>query len=61
MRLRRDTQPDQLPRLYDQLLAGDDTYITPLGSINYDRRGAYYDGTVPDKLPKLSFEPKTAP
>jgi ABC-type sugar transport system substrate-binding protein len=59
--LRQDTQPDQLPRLYDEMLAGDDTYITPLGSINYDRRGQYYDGTVPDKLPKLSFEPKTAP
>jgi ABC-type sugar transport system substrate-binding protein len=58
--LRQDTQPDQLPRLYDEFLAGDDTYVTPLGSINYDRRGAYYDGTVPDKLPKLSFVPKIA-
>lgn len=59
--LRQDTQLDQLPRIYDQLLAGDDTYITPLGSINYDRRGAYYDGTTPEKLPKLSFEPNIAP
>jgi ribose transport system substrate-binding protein len=57
-RLQKDSSLAELPRVYDELLAGDDTYVTPLGSISYATRDAYYDGTVPDKLPPLSFTPK---
>jgi len=59
-RLQRDTALEELPRVYDAFVAGDDTYVTPLGAISYATRNAYYDGTVPDKLPELSFTPNIA-
>lgn len=56
-RLSKDSSLEELPRVYDEMLAGDDTYVTPLGTISYDSRNTYFDGTVPEKLPELSFVP----
>ncbi|MGV3550829.1 sugar ABC transporter substrate-binding protein [Rhizobium sp.] len=43
------------PRIFDQMVEGDNTYITPLGSINYESRMSYYDGTMPAALPPLQL------
>ena len=41
---------DDTPRIYDDMLNGDNKYVIPLGEISYETRGAYYDGGMPDRL-----------
>lgn len=40
--------------LYEEMLEGDTTYITPRGEISYETRDAYYEGELPEKLPAVS-------
>ena len=46
---------DDTPRIYDDMLNGDNKYVIPLGEICYEMRGAYYDGGMPDRyLPEIA-------
>lgn len=56
-KLSEDLTLEALPEIYDRLLEGDNTYVTPLGSISYSSRMSYYNGTVPVILPQLNFDP----
>lgn len=44
---------DNCKDLYEQMLEGDDTYITPRGEINYETRNGYYSGELLEKLPPV--------
>lgn len=44
---------DRCKVLYEQMLEGDDTYITPRGEISYETRNAYYGGELLEKLPPV--------
>lgn len=45
---------ERCEQLYDDMLGGDTTYITPRGSITHETRNAYYEGELPVKLPEVS-------
>lgn len=51
----KDSSVEELPRVFDSLIAGDDRYVIPLGTISYATRNAYYDGDMVAQLPKLNF------
>lgn len=53
----RDSSSSELGRVFDNLVNGDDTYVTPLGTVSYAKRNEYYDGDMVLKLPKLNFIP----
>lgn len=44
---------DRCKVLYEQMLDGDNTYITPRGEITYETRNAYYSGELLEKLPPV--------
>jgi ABC-type sugar transport system substrate-binding protein len=44
---------DRCKDLYEQMLDGDNTYITPRGEITYETRDAYYSGELLEKLPPV--------
>ncbi len=44
---------DRCKDLYEQMLDGDDTYITPRGEITFETRNAYYSGELLEKLPPV--------
>lgn len=45
---------DRCKDLYEQMLDGDDTYITPRGEITYETRNSYYSGELLEKLPPVT-------
>ncbi len=40
--------------LYEEMLDGDTTYVTPRGEISFETRDAYYEGELPEKLPAVT-------
>jgi ABC-type sugar transport system substrate-binding protein len=44
---------DRCKELYEQMLDGDDTYITPRGEITFETHDAYYSGELLEKLPPV--------
>lgn len=53
----KDTKVSELERVFDEMVNGDNSYVTPLGTINYETRGTFYDGDMVEKLPTLNFKP----
>ena len=44
---------DRCAELYEEMLDGDQRYITPRGEISYETRTGTYEGGLPDKLPAV--------